>query len=102
MEAIERQPISPGRFNLAMYQARRPQPFRCYGCGKLLGRVLYVPGLYMDIVCPRCNKHNVADVDLNGTGVILLAEIVAGLNGNVPEEARDVLQGILLARMEDA
>lgn len=75
----------PARFNLAMFRSRRAQEYRCKACARLLGRFVFVPGLYANMKCPRCGFHNVEDVALNSTSAAVLVELLDRLNGHTPE-----------------
>lgn len=78
------QPL-PARFNLVMFRTRRPQDYRCTGCGRKLGELIFAPGQYVGIKCPRCGRRNVSDVALNSTSAPVLVEFLDHLNGNTPE-----------------
>ena len=76
----------PARFNLAMFQARRPQDWRCGNCGRLLGRFVFFPGMYAQIKCGRCSHTNVNDVAVNSTSSLVLVDLLDHLNGSTPPE----------------
>ena len=82
----------PGRLNLEMFHARRPQNIRCQRCARLLGKFVLSPGTYIDIACPRCKAHRVIDVDINSTSILILEDILKNLNGETPESIKNLLK----------
>ena len=83
---------SRARFNLKLATARRPQQYRCNSCGRLLGRFVMVPGLYMAIQCPKCKRMNVEDIALNSTTAPVLMDMLERANGSAPEGVRAALK----------
>ena len=73
-----------GQMSLTMFKRRAPQDYRCGKCGRLLARLVMMPGLLLEIKCGRCNRLNRMSVEVNSTSAPVLVEFLGCLNGHTP------------------